>query len=67
MRILFCNAVYLVIVCAALFVAGSVLWHELVQLHPFDLVDPDEDEGEAHPYDPDRQRDWDIADQMEAL
>lgn len=44
MRILFCNAVYLVIVCAALFVAGSVLWHELVQLHPFDLAEPDEDD-----------------------
>ncbi|MFE7799062.1 hypothetical protein [Nocardia sp. NPDC057440] len=26
-----------------------------------------EDDGEQHPYDPDLQRDWDIADRMGAL
>ncbi|WP_330253053.1 hypothetical protein OG874_00110 [Nocardia sp. NBC_00565] len=27
----------------------------------------EEDDGEEIPYDPDRQRDWDIADRMEAM
>lgn len=62
MKILFCYAVILVVACATTFLIASVLWRWAVDISPFD----DEDDEEI-PYDPDRERDWDIADEMGAL
>lgn len=72
MRILFCYAVVLTIAGVTAYLLGSVAWYLLANIHPFEAPPPTEDEedaneGEENPYDPDRQRDWDIADQMEAL
>lgn len=61
MRILFCYGVVLAIFGVAAYVGGSVVWQWLASI-PADF----EDDGEEHPYDPDRQRDWEIADEMGA-
>ncbi|MGV9540872.1 hypothetical protein ACWDSF_06065 [Nocardia beijingensis] len=51
---------------AAGFIAGVLACIWLGQGRDYSGA-PVEDDGEEIPYDPDRERDWDIADQMEAL
>lgn len=63
MRILFCYLVVLIVTGSAAYVIGSVVWHVLANLP---AAFEDEDEDEDHPYDPDQQRDWEIADEMRA-
>lgn len=62
MLIPFCYVVIAAVACVAVYLLGSVLWHTL----PVDISAPDLDD-EEFPEDPDRSRDWAVADEMGVL